>query len=177
VRSQEIARRYATALYQVSTEDATGDEIARELAEMATAASEDADVRRFLSHPLVPREEKSAFLARAFPETSERMRNFLHLLIHNRREGYLQLIYREFIDIQAEAEGVIQVDVSTAHALSDEDKTRLSERLETALHHPVRLNERVEEDLIGGLRVETDGHVLDATIRSRLDRLQRELEE
>ncbi len=177
MRSQEIARRYAAALYQVSIEDKASDAIERELAEVATATSDNPDIRRFLGHPLVPGEEKTAFLTRAFPETSDRMRNFLDLLIHNRRETYLELIYREFIDIQAEADGVIQVDVSTARALSDEDRTRLSERLEAVLHRPVRLNERVEEDLIGGLRVETDGHVLDATIRARLDRLRRELEE
>ena len=86
MRSQEIARRYAAALYQVSAEDDTVQEIDDELAALATGTSDGEEVRRFLAHPLIPRERKSLFLEEAFPETTNRMKTFLELVIHNRRE-------------------------------------------------------------------------------------------
>jgi F-type H+-transporting ATPase subunit delta len=177
VRSREIARRYASALYQVSTESANSEAIAKELGDVATVAAESDEVRRFLGHPLVSREEKSAFLERVFPEVSETMQNFLELVVRNRRETYLEWICREFVDIQAEAEGQIQVEVRTAHALDEKDTKRLSERLQQVLHHPVQLTERIDPELMGGLRIETDGRVLDATIRARLDELRKRIEE
>ena len=177
MRSQEIARRYAAALYQVSVEDAAVKAIEDELAAVAQSTSKEPDVRRFLAHPLVPRETKLQFLATAFPETSGRMKHFLELLIHNRRETYLDLIYDEFVEIRTAAEGMIQVTVTTAQALSDEDRARLSERLEKALNRPVQLEEHIEEDLLGGVRIEAAGHVMDGTVRARLGKLRKQLEE
>jgi F-type H+-transporting ATPase subunit delta len=158
-------------------EDAESDVIERQLGEVAGLAAQNAEVRKFLAHPLVPREEKSAFLTRVLPDASEPIRNFLILLVRNRREAYLEWIYREFIDIQAEAQGRVQVAIQTAQELSDEDKQRLRERLEEVLHRPVQVTEHVDPDLLGGLRIETDGHVLDATIRARLDELRKTMEE
>jgi F-type H+-transporting ATPase subunit delta len=177
VRSQEIARRYAAALYQVSVEDAAVREIEDELEAVARGTSDESEVYRFLAHPLVPRETKSTFLATAFPDTSERMRNFLELLIHNRRETYLDLIYDAFVGIRLAAEGMIQVEVTTAEELSEDDRTRLCERLEHAMNRPVRLVELVDARMLGGARIEAAGHVLDGTIRARLGGLRKQLEE
>ncbi|MFC2079364.1 ATP synthase F1 subunit delta [Candidatus Bipolaricaulota bacterium] len=177
MRSQEIARRYAAALYQVSVEDTAVKEIELELASVAASASDEPEVRRFLAHPLVPREAKSKFLAAVFPEASGRMKNFLELLVRNRRETYLDLIYEEYVDIRTAAEGKIQVAITTAQTLSDEDKGRLIERLEKALERPVQLEERIDESMLGGARIEAAGRVMDGTIRARLRELRKQLEE
>ena len=177
MRSQEIARRYAAALYQVSVEYSAVKAIEIELAAVAVGTSDEPEVRRFLSHPLVPKKTKSEFLATAFPATSDRMRNFLELLIHNRRETYLDLIYDEFVDIKTADEGMIQVTVTTAETLSEEDSDRLSGRLEKALNCPVRLETNIDESMLGGARIEAAGHVLDGTIRARLSELRKQLEE
>jgi F-type H+-transporting ATPase subunit delta len=175
LRSQEIARRYAAALYQIAAEDHAVSEMEDELAAIAVETSENIDVRRFLAHPLVPRGAKSELLLRAFPSTSERMRNFLDLVIGNRRETYLDLIYKEFTDIRATDEGRVQVTVTTAQTLSEEDRQRLLQRLEAALKHPVLLEERTDEDLLGGARIETAGRVMDGTLRARLAALRMQL--
>jgi F-type H+-transporting ATPase subunit delta len=176
VRSQEIARRYASALYQVALEDGTVSETERELAAVAASASDEPEVRRFLAHPLVPRTAKFEFLERAFPDTSKRMKRFLEVLIRNRRGTYLDLIRDEFTEIRAADEGRIQVTMTTAHALSDEDRQRLRQRLEAALKRPVQLKERIDKTLLGGMRIETAGHVMDGTLRARLGKLRIELE-
>jgi len=177
VRSQEIARRYAAALYQISVEDSAVKAIEDELAVVAQSTSDEPEVRRFLAHPLVPRKTKSEFLAAAFPKTSVRMNHFLELLIRNRRETYLDLIYDEFVEIRTADEGMIQVIVTTAQMLSDEDRGRLSRRLEKALNRPVQLEERIDESMLGGARIEAAGHVMDGTIRARLRELRKQLEE
>ena len=177
MRSQEIARRYAAALYQISVEDTAVKEIEDELGAVAKGTSDESKVRRFLAHPLVPRESKLKFLATAFPETSDRMKHFLELLIRNRRETYLDLIYDEFVDIRTADEGMIQVTITTAQTLSEEERGRLSERLEKVLNRPVQLEEHIDGSVLGGGRIETAGHVMDGTIRARLEELRKKLEE
>ncbi|GAF92091.1 unnamed protein product, partial [marine sediment metagenome] len=168
---------YAAALYQISVEDAAVKAIEDELAAVAQSTSDEPEVQRFLAHPLVPKETKSQFLAAAFPKTSDRMKHFLELLIRNRRETYLDLIYDEFMEIRTADEGMIQVTVTTAQTLSAEDRGRLSERLEKALNRPVQLEERIDESMLGGARIEAAGHVMDGTIRARLRELRKQLEE
>ena len=176
MRSQEIARRYAAALYQVAVEDVAVGEIEDELAVIAEGTAESLQIRRFLAHPLVPRESKAAFLSRAFPETTDRMRHFIEVLIRNRRETYLDLIYEEFVELRTVAEGMIRVTVTTAETLSGDDRVRLVERLEKALDRPVKLEENMDESVLGGMRVEAAGHVLDGTLRTRLSELRKHLE-
>ena len=50
-------------------------------------------------------------------------------------------------------------------------------KLERAWSRPVVLAEQIDRTLVGGLRIEVDGHVVDASIRLRLERLQRQLQE
>jgi F-type H+-transporting ATPase subunit delta len=177
VRSKEIARRYASALYQVAVEEEAVEMTEDELRDLAQTATEDADIRQFLAHPLVPREVKSEFLKQAFPDRSERMKGFLRVLIHNQRETYLDLIYDEFVELRIAAEGMLRVAVATAQTLTEQDRDRLRERLEAALHRPVQLDESIDPSLIGGLRIEADGHVLDGSLRARLTGLRKQLEE
>jgi len=96
------------------------------------------------------------------------LRNLFTLLIRNGREDYLELIYEEFLTLRAEEEGIIRVKVATAQELSLEDSDGLVNRLAKALGGRVELEERLDPDLLGGVRIEVDGKVVDATLRAKL---------
>jgi F-type H+-transporting ATPase subunit delta len=176
VRSQEVARRYAIAFYQLAAEQDAVDPTEDELRAVIDEVTQTRAISRYLAHPLVSRERKTEFVSKVFPELSERMRNLFGLLIRNRRESYLDLIYAEFLAARAEAEGLVPVRVTTAHPLSDEERDRLTANLERALKQRVSLEERIDEDLLGGARIETDGRVIDGSLRARLNRLRARLE-
>ena len=176
MRSQEVARRYAVALYQLAAEQHAVEPTEDELRAVVEEATRTREIERYLAHPLVSRERKTAFVGAVFPDLSERIRNLFALLIRNRRESYLDLIYREFLDTRAEAEGLIPVSVTTAKPLSDEERDRLTSNLEEALKQRVHLTERIDERLLGGARIETDGRVIDGSLRARLEGLRARLE-
>lgn len=177
MRSQEIARRYATALYQVAGEDGNVQDIQDELAQLSDAVAADDSTQRFLAHPLVPPESKSEFLSRAFPEVSERVQRLLHILVVNRRETYLDLIHEEYVRLRTEAEGRSRVSLLTAQPLSEQERERVLSQLEKTLNRPVLLDERTDPALIGGARIEWEGHVLDGSVRQRLAGLKKQLQE
>ena len=176
MRSQEVARRYASALYQLAAEQEAVGPTEDELRAVVDETTGTREISRYLAHPLVSRERKTEFVSRVFPDLSERMCNLFGLLIRNRRESYLDLIYTEFLAARAEAEGLVPVCVTTARPLSDEQRDRLTSNLEEALKQRVQLEELIDEGLLGGARIETDGRVIDGSLRARLDRLRARLE-
>ena len=172
MRSREISRRYAEALYKLAAEEALVDTIEEDYGRALTEIEGVPDFSRFFTHPLVSRDRKSELIDQAFPDLSEYLRNLFVLLIRNGREGYLDLIYEEFCSLRSEEEGIVRVKVLTAKELSAKDRERLTDRLAVGLGERIKLEEEVDANLIGGVRIDIGGKVLDGTLRTRLESLR-----
>lgn len=171
MKSHEIARRYAKALYRLAREEGRVEEIAREYRTILADVDGIPDFISFLSHPLVPREAKLGLVDRAFPAIANELRNLFRVLIRNGREGYLDLIWEEFLAVRAAEERAIRVGVVAAQRLPEAERSRLIDRVGRALGGRVELEERIEPDLIGGARIEIGGKVIDGTLRAKLAEL------
>jgi len=172
MKSREIARRYAEALYELAQEKGIVDEIESAYGRVVAALDAIPDATAFLNHPLVPRMNKLSFIDKAFPDEPKYLRNLFHLLVKNGREGYIRLIYDEFRALRGERENIARVEVATARPLSQGDKNRLAKHLAAVLGKRVEIEERVDPDLLGGVRLELDGKVIDGTLRAKLAQLQ-----
>jgi F-type H+-transporting ATPase subunit delta len=176
VKSREIAHRYAVALYRLAREQGCVKELEAEYRGLLDEIDGVPDLTRFLAHPLVPALQKVETVDRAFPAISQDLRNLLYLLIRNGREDYLGLIFGEFLDVRSRGEGTARVGVVAARRLGEDEKKELGERLARVLGRPVELEERIDPDLIGGLKIEVGGKVVDATLRAKLEGLKRLLQ-
>jgi len=176
VRSREIASRYAGALYEVAVEENAVPAVADELRVLVEEIREVDGFDRFLTHPLISRERKLELIGSAFPDLSSSVANMIGLLVRNRREGYLELIYDEFLEARSAAEDLARVRIVTATPLEEEDRVRLAERLEKALGRVVVLEDACEEGLLAGARIEVEGRTIDASLRAKLSELKHSLE-
>ena len=70
---------------------------------------------------------------------------------------------------------MLDVELTTAHELSDEEFERIVGRIEQASGRKVQATRSVDPDLIGGLVLQAGSMRLDASVRGRLDRLRHEL--
>lgn len=175
MRSQEIARRYAEALYNLSADEDCVEEIDNDYRRIVEEINPIPNVSRFLTHPLVARNAKTSFLKEAFPDVSEYLHNMFSILVRNGREGYISMIYDEFTKLRGSVEGIVPVKVTTVQELSISDRKRLSTHLAERLGESVELDEEIDKDLIGGLRIEVRGKVLDGSLRARLNKLKKVL--
>lgn len=176
MRSREIARRYADALYQLAAEAGTVAVVEGDLRGVVNEVAETPGMGAFLTHPLVTRERKTALLEGAFAHAAPHVRHLLGLVVRNGREAYLDLILDEYISVRTDAERTARVRVATAQELTDVEKDELRRRLESALGRPVIMDERFDEALLAGARIEVDGKVIDGTLRAKLDGLRSSLE-
>ena len=102
-------------------------------------------------------------------------RNFLALLAHNRRLGFLPAIATQFEALRAEVENTLDVEVTTAFALEPEQRERLAAALAKRFKRQVRLAESVDTTLVGGAIVRAGDLVIDGSVQGRLARLQQQI--
>jgi F-type H+-transporting ATPase subunit delta len=128
-----------------------------------------------LTNPETESRVKSDVLERVLGEADALTRNFLRLLVEKGRAAEIREVAEEFETLVASEEGVLDVELTTASQLSDEEFGRIVGRIEQASGRKVQATRSVDPDLIGGLVLQAGSMRLDASIRGRLDRLRTEL--
>lgn len=102
-------------------------------------------------------------------------RNFVALLAENRRLGLLAEIAAQFEALRADVENTVDVEVTTAMALTDEQRAKLAAALAKRFGRQVRLNEAVDPALVGGAIVRAGDLVIDGSLTGRLARLEQQM--
>ena len=99
------------------------------------------------------------------------MRHLVGVVAANRRLTRLRAIVSAFAALAATRRGVTTAEVTTAHGLDDVQRAQLSARLAESGYPQVRLVERVDPAILGGLVLRVGARLYDASIKSRLQRL------
>ncbi|MDD9852060.1 MAG: F0F1 ATP synthase subunit delta [Gammaproteobacteria bacterium] len=170
-----IARPYAEAVFALAQEANDFDRWSAFLARAAVVAA-DAQVVRLIQDPRVAQETLFGIVADlSVKGEGEAQRNFLRLLIANRRARALPDIAAQFEKLRAEAEGTVDAELVTAFAVSDAQKEKIAAALGRKLGRKVRLNVSEDGDLIGGAIVRAGDMVIDASVRGQLEQLKNAL--
>jgi F-type H+-transporting ATPase subunit delta len=173
--NETLARRYATAIFQLAKESGAVERVGHDLHTFVAALAADADVNRFFRSPVVDRDEKSAVIAQAFDQLNDIALHAILLLIRKRREGLAPEIVAQYDVLEREARGAQTLNVTTARPLSKADLDALVAKLTAAFKTPFDVTQNVDPELIGGVRITMGDKRIDGTIAGRLDDLARML--
>jgi F-type H+-transporting ATPase subunit delta len=170
-----VHRTYARALYEAAQEkgDLTG--VREGLSDFVQAMHDVPELRAVLENPQVDRRAKAAALETLLADGDELLRNFLRLLAEKGRIAELDEVHREFERLVAAAEGQLDVELTTAYELSEEESSAIVDQIATASGRRVRATRSVDSNLIGGIVLQVGSRRVDASVRGRLERLRREL--
>jgi F-type H+-transporting ATPase subunit delta len=172
---EEIADVYARALFEVARENDVLDRVHDELGEFADALDSDRNLQVFLFSPYFSSQEKKDGVRRIVTDADERLLNFLELLAERHRMPALFRIRRAFDSMWAEENKLLPVTVTSAVELDEELVNSIGERIEEQTGRRVELSSNVDPDVLGGLQVRVGNMVLDATVRSRLEQLRKQV--
>ena len=173
--NETLARRYATAIFQLASEAGAVDRVGHDLHTFVAALDVDADVNKFFRSPVVDRTDKSAVIAQAFDELNDIALHAILLLIRKRREGLAPEIVAQFDILERQARGAQTLNVTSARPLSKADLDALVAKLTATFKTPFDVTQNVDPDLIGGVRITMGDKRIDGTIAGRLDDLARML--
>jgi F-type H+-transporting ATPase subunit delta len=168
-------RIYARALYQAAEERNRLAPVREELGEFVRTEEQVPELRALLRNPQLDRRAKAAALGQLLGGAEELVRSFLLLLVEKGRAGEIEEIAREFERLAAKQEGILDVELTTAVELSDDEAGQVIEQIEKASGRKVEAMRSVDPDLIGGIVLQAGSLRLDASVRGRLDRLRHEL--
>ncbi|TML62936.1 MAG: ATP synthase F1 subunit delta [Actinobacteria bacterium] len=171
-----VARRiYARALFDAAKEHDRLARVREELGDFVAAIEEVPELRELLRNPQVDPRARAAALDDVLGDADELLRNFLRLLSAKGRSGQIEEIHEEFERLAAAEERRLEVELTTAHLLSDEDERHIVEQIERASGLKVEATRNVDPDLIGGVVLQAGSLRVDASVRGRLERLRHEL--
>jgi ATP synthase F1 delta subunit len=170
---QDVARAYASALFEVGKEKGKLDALRDQLGQFADALDRDRDLQVFFFSPYFSSAEKIEGAKRALVGADPELINFLALLIEKGRMPEIFRIRREFEELWKHENRRIDVTVTSAVELDPAVVSKIGEEIQRQTGQEVDLASRVDEDILGGVVLQVGNKVLDASIRSRLEKLRK----
>ena len=150
-------------------------DVQQQVGRLRDAVAEADDLRGLLDNPEVDSRAKGDVLAKVAAGADELVVNFVRVIAEKGRAAELPQIVRELDVLVAEEERVLDVELTTAHELTDEFFKSVVDRIEQASGRKVQASRSVDPDLIGGIVLQAGSMRLDASVRGRLERLRQEL--
>lgn len=168
-----LARRYATALFELAEDAKSIRQVEDDANRMREAIAASPDLRNLLGNPLFGREETGRALAAVAGhlQLSSLTTNFLGVLAQNRRLAALLPILRAFAAMAAAYRGEVTAEVTSARPLDDDQRTALTRILRERVGREVLVETNVDPALLGGLVVRLGSQLIDSSIRTRLNTL------
>ena len=174
---KSAGKEYAQALYKLARDEGLEEKILAELDLLERAVEENPGFLRLLGSPGLPKEQRCAILDDSF-------KGKLHLYVLNCwkimiRKGlakHFPVCCKTYRQLYQSEHGIISVQATTAIPLTDSQIRKISGKLEKQTGKTVLLQNKVDPDCLGGVRLDYDGMRLDDTVKHRLEAVQKMLE-
>ncbi len=168
-----LAGRYASALFDLARDERQIDAVGRSLEALGQALLDSKDFAELVESPLVSREEAGKAFAALAPQlqVDPITANFLGVLARNGRKNALRPVIRAFRRLAAEHRGETTAEIVTAHPLNDDQVAALQSQLRTRAGRDVTIDAAVDPAILGGIVVKLGSQRIDASVRTKLNRL------
>ena len=168
-----LAGRYASALFDLARDQRQIESVGKSLDALGQALLDSKDFAELVASPIVSREEAG----RAFTALAPQLNvdpitaKFLGVLARNGRKNELRSVIRAFRRLASEHRGETTAEVTTARPLTDDQLAALRQQLRTRAGREVAIDATVDPNILGGIVVKLGSQQIDASIRTKLNRL------
>jgi F-type H+-transporting ATPase subunit delta len=171
-----VAKRYALALFQLSKENNLLDQMEEELRVVKQVITNSSDLNAVLKSPKVTIDKKKEIVKDSFSKINPFVLNTLMILIDRHREEYITEVADHFVGLANEERGIAEALVYSVRQLTDAEKEALSVSFAAKVgKKSLRIENIVDTDLLGGLKLRIGNRIFDGSLRGKLDRLERKL--
>lgn len=174
---ETVTRRYATALADVVLHSGETEKVKNELKSWEDMINSSVELKAAFGNPSIAHNKKEGVLEGLLQKTSpsRTTANFLRVLLQNSRLTELSEINERFDSVLEERSGTVHGIVASAHELSPDEKEALRTNLEKVTAKRVRLDYKIDPNLIGGVVARIGSTVYDGSVRTQLEHLREEL--
>ena len=168
-----LAGRYAIALFELARGQRQIESVAKSLDALNQALVDSKEFAELIASPVVSRSDAG----KAFAALNVQLgldpitANFLGVLARNGRKSQLRAVIRAFRRLATDHRGETTADVVTARPLNDDQLAQLRAQLRTRAGRDVNIDATVDSNILGGIVVKLGSQMIDASIRTKLNRL------
>ncbi|MFA7075668.1 MAG: ATP synthase F1 subunit delta [Candidatus Izemoplasmatales bacterium] len=167
----DVERQYARAVFSLALEKNLVDEVYKELNMFITSLDDQS--WKFFLHPKIDVQDKHQLIDIVIK--NKLLINFLKVVIDNNRFDLVKTIAEAYLDLINEMNQVIEVDVFSNLKINEVNIEKIKRNLEIKFMKKVIIKQFIDSSIIGGIRIEYQGCVIDQTINSSLDKMKKSL--
>jgi F-type H+-transporting ATPase subunit delta len=171
-----VAKRYALALFQIAKEQQLLGTVEEELRVVKEVLLYNTDLKAVLKSTKLTNEKKKEILKEAFASLNVYVLNTLMILIDRHRDDQIVEVANQFIELANEEMGIAEAKVYSIRPLSDAEREGLSSAFAAKIgKKSLKIENIVDSDLLGGIKLRIGNRIYDGSLRGKLDRLERKL--
>ena len=174
--TNQLALKYAQAIYELSAEKNLLDQVENELRWVESTIATHSDLSTLIYHPRVLAQAKKETLSKIFSlDVADFVLKFLMLLVDKRRETILPAIIREYVKLANVARDIVEAEVTTAMPLDMDQQSALMTKLGIVTGKTIVLKTHINKAIIGGVVVKIGDKLIDGSIARQLETLKNAL--
>lgn len=171
--SQEVAKKYANALFLSVKEKQLTDTAYEQFLALKELINKDKTLVNFLSAPQVLDEHKMALVRDVFtPRIEKLFVEFLIVLVEKNRINFLDEIIDEFDRLIEAEKGIGRVTVITAVPLDDAQRAKLTQKMAAKTGLEIVLEEKVDKSILGGMIIILHNEIIDGSVKHGLETIE-----
>ena len=169
-----VARRYAQALFELADGQAL-DGVAQDMAALRAMLAESADLRGLVKNPTVTKADRLKALESLSGkiELGDLAKRFVGVIVENDRLADLDTIASVFLHEVSRRRGQRDAEVTVAQPIDEARRAAIEAALNKALAAKTIMSIRVDPSILGGMIIRVGSQLIDASLKTKLDRLGR----
>ena len=176
MKAIKLSNRYAKSLADIALKNNAMDATLQDMKLVLEACKSISELRQLLRSPIIKTKKKIKIIQEIFSSRiSITTLNFIEMITVKKREAFLQTIAESFIVIYKRINQIETVTVTSANPLEQDYKERLIAEVKKTGCKKVELIEKTSSDLIGGVIIKYGDKQIDASIKTKINRLKKTL--
>jgi len=165
------SKQYALALFSLASEKKQNNDVYQEFKGFIDGF-EDLTWKFFLN-PKLDNIEKHQVIEKTI--NNQLLKNYFKTVIDNNRFNFVQEMLEAYKDLLNESQNIAELYVFSNTALSKDNKDKVVKKFTELLNKKIIINEVIQPSIIGGIRIEYQGRVIDQTVNASLEQLKSSL--
>ena len=175
MKSKKAASRYANSLLQLSMERSELETVKADMDLISSTCAASQDLVMMLESSIIKTDVKQRALKAVFQKSISKLSiDFIDMLADKKRESILEAVAKSFIEQYNEKSGIVEAIVTSASALSADEKKSLQNSL-ASFGKTIAIKEVIDPTILGGVKIRVGDTRLDASIRKKLNTLKQEI--
>ena len=173
--STETSERYALALFELSNESSELDIVEKNVNDLLQIYRSNDNLEYFIKNPTEKIQDQLKVISKISDamNLTKNLKNFLSILITKQRIFFLDKILNSFLKLCAKKRGELNASLVSSKNLSNDELKSISNELSKAIGSTINLSYKVDEELIGGLKIQLGSLMIDSSIKNKLKKYEK----